>query len=109
MIANESIIGERLLNLRKGRGLTQAEVAEAAGISDRAYADIERGAANMRTQTLLRLCSVLGVTPNDILMEEETDIIGDQEALWEELKTCSPKSQRTAMELLSVYLRSIKN
>lgn len=35
--------GNRLLAQRKALGLTQAEVAERAGLSDRTYADIERG------------------------------------------------------------------
>lgn len=106
-IMDESKIGERLLRIRKSRGLTQAEVAEAAGISDRTYADIERGTANMRTQTLLRLCAVLGTTPNDLLTEKEEATTQQQELLWEQLKACTPQEQRTAMELLGVYLRSL--
>ena len=33
-------IGNQLLAIRKRSGLTQADVAEAAGLSDRTYADI---------------------------------------------------------------------
>ena len=36
-------IGNKLYAIRKQMGMTQAEVAEAAGVSDRTYADIERG------------------------------------------------------------------
>ena len=36
-------IGNRLLAVRKRAGLTQAELAEKAGLADRTYADIERG------------------------------------------------------------------
>lgn len=107
-ILDESRIGERLLHIRKSRGLTQAEVAEAAGISDRTYADIERGTANMRTQTLLRLCAVLGTTPNNVLMEEEESLSRQQEAIWEQLQSCTAAEQKTAMELLEVYLRSVR-
>lgn len=48
-------IGGKLLAVRKRLGLTQMEVAEAAGMSDRAYADIERGLVNMRVETVLRI------------------------------------------------------
>ena len=41
-------IGNRFLSIRKRLGLTQAEVAEKAGLSGRTYADIERGTVNMR-------------------------------------------------------------
>ena len=41
-------IGNNLLSVRKRLGMTQAEVAEKAGLSDRTYADIERDTVNMR-------------------------------------------------------------
>ena len=37
------VIGNKLLQFRKKVQLTQIEVAELAGLSDRTYADIERG------------------------------------------------------------------
>ena len=40
-------IGNKLLTIRKRMGMTQAEVAEAAGLSDRTYADIERGSVKL--------------------------------------------------------------
>ena len=46
-------IGEKLYAVRKRSGMTQAEVAELAGLSDRTYADIERGSVNMRIETVL--------------------------------------------------------
>ena len=49
-------IGNKLLAIRKKAGLTQSEVAEAANLSDRTYADIERGTVNMRIETALRIC-----------------------------------------------------
>ena len=40
-------IGNKLLSVRKHLGMTQAEVAESAGLSDRTYAQIEHGTVNM--------------------------------------------------------------
>lgn len=45
-------IGNRLYEARKRLGMNQSQAAEAAGISDRTYADVERGTANMRVDTL---------------------------------------------------------
>jgi len=45
LIFNFQAIGDKLLAIRKKARLTQSQVAEAADISDRAYADIERGAS----------------------------------------------------------------
>ena len=100
-------IGNKLLTIRKRMGMTQAEVAEAAGLSDRTYADIERGTVNMRTETILRICNVLHITPDEVLPEENTSLIAQQTELWERLNACNPKDKETALQLLSVYLKSL--
>ena len=64
---NGCAIGEKLLAFRKQRGLTQADVAERAGLSDRAYAEIERGTVNMRVSSLLKICEVLHCTLDEIV------------------------------------------
>lgn len=100
-------IGNKLYTFRKRAGMTQAEVAEAAGISDRTYADIERGSANMRTETMLKICKVLSVTPNDILIEESGESMLGYGEIGEMLAHCSVKERETAMSLLTVYLNSL--
>jgi transcriptional regulator with XRE-family HTH domain len=100
-------IGNKLLTIRKRMGMTQAEVAEAAGLSDRTYADIERGTVNMRTETFLRICSVLHITPDEVLTKECNTLTVKQAELWERLSTCNSKDKETALNLLSVYLKSL--
>ena len=100
-------IGNKLLVIRKRMGMTQAEVAEAAGLSDRTYADIERGTVNMRTETILRICNVLHITPDEVLTEESNSLNTKQAELWEKLNGCNPKDKETALQLLSVFLRSL--
>ena len=72
-------IGNKLFTIRKRAGMTQAEVAEAAGLSDRTYADIERGTVNMRIETVLRICTVLHITPDEILAYGDSE--NDRELL----------------------------
>ena len=100
-------IGNKLLSIRKRMGLTQTDVAEAAGLSDRTYADIERGSVNMRIETVLRICSVLHITPDEILSEENCVQATREEELWARLQACNPKDKETALKLLSVYLQSL--
>lgn len=100
-------IGNKLLAIRKRMGMTQAEVAESAGLSDRTYADIERGTVNMRIETILRICNALHVTPDEILVTETTSLTVQQAELWERLNACNPKDKETALQLLSVYLKSL--
>lgn len=100
-------IGNKLLAIRKRMGLTQAEVAEAAGLSDRTYADIERGTVNMRIETVLRICQVLHITPDEVLTDDQSPESIRQEELWERLNSCNPKDKETALRLLEVYLQSL--
>lgn len=100
-------IGNKLLIVRKRMGMTQAEVAESAGLSDRTYADIERGTVNMRTETILRICNTLHITPDEILTEDSTSLSIQQTELWERLNACNSKDKETAIQLLSIYLKSL--
>lgn len=107
LIFDTRVMGNRLLYYRKKAGYTQAEVAELAGLSDRAYADIERGTVNMRTETLLRICNTLQITPDEIFTEKNNELIKKQEELWQKLDRCTEAQKNTALRLLAVYLDSI--
>lgn len=107
LISDLHTVGNKLLAIRKKRGLTQAETAEAAGLSDRNYADIERGTVNMRVETLIRICRALGITPDEILTDESSSIAARQDELWEQLNACSLKDRETALSILSIFLRYV--
>ena len=108
LIQDFRTIGNRLLAVRKRRGLTQMEVAELAGVADRTYADIERGTANMRIDTLQRICKALRITPDEILTQDSNSLVAKQEELLHRLENCSEKDRETALSLLDVYLRSLE-
>jgi len=101
------MIGNKMLAIRKRIGMTQAEVAEAAGLSDRTYADIERGTVNMRVETALRICKVLHISPDEILTEEQSPTQLEQKQLFRRLTACNAKDKATALQILSVYLKSL--
>lgn len=60
-------IGSRIKALRQARSLTQAQVAEAAGIDPSFYGQIERGANVPSVRTLLSVAEALGVEPAQLL------------------------------------------
>lgn len=107
LVSNLVSIGNKLLAIRKRMGLTQAEVAEAAKLSDRTYADIERGTVNMRIETILRICGALHITPDEILTEENTIAAARESEIMERLAACNPKDKDTALKLLTVFLESL--
>jgi transcriptional regulator with XRE-family HTH domain len=106
LIFDMRAIGNKLLAIRKKTVLTQAEVSEAAGLSDRTYADIERVSVNMRIDTILKICEALHITPDEILTETSSTEYKQNE-LFEKLSLCSPKERETELNLLEVYLQSL--
>ena len=100
-------IGNKILIFRKKAGLTQAELAEKAGLADRTYADIERGNVNMRIETFLRICDALNVTPDTLLTEENDTLKLKQDEMNEKLSACNDKEKQTALSIINVYLNSL--
>ena len=100
-------IGNNLYKVRKTKGLTQSEVAERAELSDRTYADIERGSVTMRVDSLLKICGALNITPNDILVTDNDIKITEQDIV-EAIKSCSNIEKETVLKLLNVYIDSLK-
>ncbi|WP_222928090.1 helix-turn-helix transcriptional regulator [Luteimonas viscosa] len=54
-------LGDRLAQLRLALNLTQAEVAEQAGVSKRTVERLEAGATSSQLTSFLRVCRVLGL------------------------------------------------
>ena len=106
LIFDFNVIGNKLYSLRKSKGLTQAEVAEKAELSDRTYADIERGSVTMRVDSLLKICVALNITPNDILVKDN-DIEISESDIASVIEKCSNNQKATALKLLSVYVDSL--
>ena len=61
----------------------------------------------MKIETILRICEALHVTPDEILTEENPSFANKQNEIIERLNSCSPKEKEIALNLLSVYLKSL--
>lgn len=66
-------IGEFIAKARKEKGLTQREVAETLGISNRTVSAWEQGRAYPDILSLYQLAEILGVTTDEILRGEKAD------------------------------------
>lgn len=55
-------IGDSLKAARRSEGLTQVQLAELAGLSDRTIRDLERGSTSPSLKALVVACDVLGLT-----------------------------------------------
>lgn len=57
----DMLTGSKLRAIRALRGITQAELAAKAGISQTAIAEYERDKRDLRSNTIRKLCEALGV------------------------------------------------
>lgn len=93
-------IGKRVTKIRKQRGLTQEKLSEKCDLSPQYISNIERSISIPSTETLLRICDVLEVTPDAILL----GVIRHEDETWrgvaERLRTMDEKHLALADSLL---------
>ena len=67
-------IGRFIAERRKKVNLTQMQLAEKLGITDKAISKWERGVAMPDTSIMLKLCDILGISVNELLSGEKIDM-----------------------------------
>ena len=72
-------VGERLRKRARDLGLPSAEVARRAGLSAQRYAHYIAGRREPGLATLVRICRVLDVTPNDLLIGAKKSVAASKE------------------------------
>ena len=63
--------GKFIANCRKQKNLTQIQLAEKLGITDKAVSKWERGVAMPDSSIMLELCDILGISVNELLSGEK--------------------------------------
>jgi len=71
---NQIKIGKLIAECRKKENLTQSQLAEKLGITDKAVSKWERGIAMPDTSIMLALCEILGISVNELLSGEKFDM-----------------------------------
>ena len=67
-------IGRFIAECRKKANLTQMQLAEKLGITDKAISKWERGVAMPDTSIMLELCDILGISVNELLNGEKINM-----------------------------------
>lgn len=83
-------LASNVYRLRKERGLTQEQLAEAVGVRQPRIAEVERGDANPRLDTLCRLAHALGVPVFALLDPDYPDRLDAPAPAVEYRRTPSP-------------------
>lgn len=73
MYINSNEIGKRIAKRRKELGLKQYEVCEKSDLSDKYLSNIERGISLPSLPVFMKLCEVLKVTPDALLLGTTID------------------------------------
>lgn len=76
---NQEKIGKFILELRKEKNMTQMDLADKIGVTDRAVSKWENGKGMPDLSLMQPLCKELGITINDLLSGEKIDNHDDQE------------------------------
>ena len=66
--------GKFIADCRKRKNLTQMQLAEKLGITDKAVSKWERGVAMPDTSIMLELCDILSISVNELLSGEKIDM-----------------------------------
>ena len=72
-------IGKFIAECRKNKNMTQAQLAEKVGVTDRAVSKWENGRSMPDTSIMLELCGELGITVNDLLCGERIIMENNQQ------------------------------
>ena len=78
-------IGKFISLKRKENGITQSELSEKLGISDRAISKWENGICLPDVDNMLELCKILNITINDLFSGEVVDMKDNEKKLEENL------------------------
>ncbi len=91
-------LGNRIYELRKKKGLSQKQLGEALGVSNKAVSKWETGAAVPKTQTLVKLAGVFDISAEELLSGK-----------CDEMQTFDGLSQKTKNMMLRQRLDEIEN
>lgn len=60
-------LGNRIYELRKGKGLSQKELGEMVGVTNKSVSKWENGTAIPKTDTLVKLANIFEISPQELL------------------------------------------
>lgn len=97
-------IGRFIAAKRKEHGLTQMQLAEKLGITDRAVSKWETGRSLPDASIMLELCGTLGITVNDLLCGEEISLANYSEATEKSLLEMVRQKEASDRRLLKMEI-----
>ncbi len=101
---NQEKIGCFIAERRKAKGLTQRELAEILGITDRAVSKWERGKSLPDASLMLELCGELEITVNELLTGEVLEMNNYNEKVEKNLLEMVKQKEESDRKLLRLEI-----
>ena len=101
----QKIIGRRIQEIRKQRGLTQEQMAERVNISPHYLSALERGVYNIKLDLLVDILNILNCSADEVFQ----DVVGSSSKikarqLSEKLKGLPLHEQRKILEVIEIMI-----
>lgn len=109
MVFNYGLLGERLREIRKRRGLSQMSLAEATGLTSTFISYVENGHKTMRLETFVQIANALNVSADELLMDslENTLKVRNNEFA-DVLADCNEYERRVLADILKATKESLR-
>lgn len=101
----QKIIGRRIQEIRKQRGLTQEQMAERVNISPHYLSALERGVYNIKLDLLVDILNILNCSADEVfqdVVDSSSKIKASQ--LSEKLKGLPLHEQRKILEVVEIMI-----
>ena len=106
----EKIIGKRIQEFRKKKGMTQEELSEIIDISPHYLSALERGIYNIKLETLVKILNCLDCSADEVFC----DVVDKSSAvsanrLSERLDSLPKEEQEKILAVVDTMINSAKN
>lgn len=95
-------MGNRLASRRRTLNFTQDQVAEMAGVTTQTISSAERGTKALRPENIVKICNVLGISPNYLLLGSDSLLL--EEVCSSGLSKLTPQQRHCLDEVVRLIL-----
>ncbi|MBR2650408.1 MAG: helix-turn-helix transcriptional regulator [Clostridia bacterium] len=105
----EKIIGKRIQEFRKKKGMTQDELSEIIDISPHYLSALERGIYNIKLETLVKILNTLGISADEVFCDvvEKSSAVSASR-LSERLEALPTEEQERILAVVDTMINSVK-
>ena len=106
---DQTVLGERIRNARREKGLTQEQLSEKANIAAYYLGEIERGVKAPSLKVFIAISEALNVSADSLLRDfiSSANVYINNE-ISQQLDTLTPKQRVCAIEILEAYIKALR-